>query len=192
VPHKEEVVSIVIFVSPFGAYFSTQSSTLPAAMATKRLTVRPYSIVNHIIYDKDTKKAKGVMVIDAETNESIEFYAKIVFVNGSTLGSTFILLNSTSEAHPNGLGNASGQLGHNLMDHHFVVALQVVLRVLKINIRMAEEQTEFMFQDIKMSETIKEYLRGFGYQGGASRGSWHEEVAELEFGGDFKDKLSPC
>jgi choline dehydrogenase-like flavoprotein len=62
---------------PFGAYFST-SSTLPAAMATKRLTVRPYSIVNHIIYDKDTKKAKGVMVIDAETNESIEFYAKIV------------------------------------------------------------------------------------------------------------------
>jgi choline dehydrogenase-like flavoprotein len=98
------------------------------------------------------------MVIDAETNESIEFYAKIVFVNGSTLGSTFILLNSTSEAHPNGLGNASGQLGHNLMDHHFVVALQVVLRVLKINTRMVEEQTEFMFQDIKMSETIKETI----------------------------------
>jgi choline dehydrogenase-like flavoprotein len=70
------------------ALILAQSSTLPAAMATKRLTVRPYSIVNHIIYDKDTKKAKGVMVID-ETNESIEFYAKIVFVNGSTLGSTF-------------------------------------------------------------------------------------------------------
>jgi choline dehydrogenase-like flavoprotein len=138
------------------ALILAQSSTLPAAMATKRLTVRPYSIVNHIIYDKDTKKAKGVMVID-ETNESIEFYAKIVFVNGSTLDQPF-LLNSTSEAHPNGLGNASGPLGHNLMDHHFVVALQVVLRVLKINIRMAEEQTEFMFQDIKMSETIKETI----------------------------------
>src|SRR5690606_15051322 len=85
------------------------------------LTLRPFSIVNSIIYDEEKGKATGVRVIDAETNEMIEFYANIIFLNASTLGSTFILLNSTSDRFPNGLGNDSGELGHNLMDHHFRV-----------------------------------------------------------------------
>lgn len=104
---------------PFGAYFSTQSSTLPAAMATGNLTLRPYSIVNSVIYDKEKGKAAGVRVIDAETNETMEFYSKILFLNGSTLGTSFVLLNSISDAFPEGLGNSSGQVGHNLMDHHY-------------------------------------------------------------------------
>jgi choline dehydrogenase-like flavoprotein len=176
---------------PFGAYFSTQSSTLPAAMATNRLTVRPYSIVNHIIYDKDTKKAKGVMVIDAETNETMEFYAKIVFVNGSTLGSTFILLNSTSDAHPNGMGNASGQLGHNLMDHHFRCGAEGTAEGFEDKYTYGRRANGIYIPRYQnVGNDKRDYLRGFGYQGGASRGLWHKEVAELAFGGDFKDTMS--
>jgi choline dehydrogenase-like flavoprotein len=102
---------------PYGAYFSTQSSTLPAAVATGNLTLRPFSIVTQILYDKDKKRAKGVLVIDAETNQTIEYEAKVIFVCGSTLGSTFLLLNSADQS--GGIGNSSGQLGRNLMDHHF-------------------------------------------------------------------------
>jgi choline dehydrogenase-like flavoprotein len=104
---------------PYGAYFSTQASTLPPAMKTGNLTLRPHSAVNSVIYDEKKNKATGVKVIDTQSGEMIEFYAKIIFVNGSTLGTTQILLNSTSDRFPNGLGNGSEQLGHNLMDHHF-------------------------------------------------------------------------
>ncbi|MBC7418723.1 MAG: GMC family oxidoreductase, partial [Pedobacter sp.] len=176
---------------PFGAYFSTQSSTLPAAMATKRLTLRPYSIVNHIIYDKDSKKAKGVMVIDAETNETMEFYAKIVFVNGSTLGSTFILLNSTSEAHPNGLGNASGQLGHNLMDHHFRCGASGDAPGFEDKYTYGRRANGIYIPRYRnIGDEKRDYLRGFGYQGSASRSNWQDDVAELAFGTDFKTKMT--
>ena len=104
---------------PFGAYFSTQSSTLPAAVATGKLTLRPDSIVREILYDKETKKATGVQVVDSVTKEDREFFARVVFVCASTVSSTAILLNSISDRFPNGLGNDSGELGHNLMDHHF-------------------------------------------------------------------------
>jgi choline dehydrogenase-like flavoprotein len=106
---------------PFGAYFSTQSATLPAAVATGNLTVRPFSIVTRILYDKDTKKAKGVEIIDAETNKTYEFYAKIVFVNASALNSAWVLMNSATDVWEGGLGSSSGELGHNVMDHHLGV-----------------------------------------------------------------------
>jgi choline dehydrogenase-like flavoprotein len=104
---------------PYGAYFSTQSSTLPAAVATGNLTLRPHSIVNSVIYDDSKGKATGVRVIDSQTNEMIEYFSKIVFLNASAIGSTFVMLNSSSDRFPNGLGNSSEQLGKNLMDHHF-------------------------------------------------------------------------
>src|SRR5690606_8195771 len=106
---------------PYGAYFSTQASTLPAALATGNLTVRPHSVVSEVIFEKETGKASGVRVIDSQTNEVIDYSTKIVFLNASTLGTTAILLNSTSDHFPDGLGNSSGQLGRNLMDHHFRV-----------------------------------------------------------------------
>ncbi|HEY4195342.1 MAG TPA: GMC family oxidoreductase, partial [Mucilaginibacter sp.] len=106
---------------PFGAYFSTQSSTLPAAVATGNLTLRPWSIVTKILYDKDTKKAKGVEVLDAQNNKTYEYYAKIVFVNASTLNSAWVLMNSATDVWHDGLGSSSGELGHNLMDHHLGV-----------------------------------------------------------------------
>ncbi len=103
---------------PFGAYFSTQSATLPAAMATGNLTLRPFSIVTKILYDKDSKKATGVEVLDAETNKTYVYKSKIVFVNASALNSTWILMNSATDIWPDGLGSSSGELGHNVMDHH--------------------------------------------------------------------------
>ncbi len=104
---------------PFGGYFSSNSTTIPAAQLTGNLTIRPFSVVHSIIYDEQKQKATGVRVIDANTKESMEFFARIVFVNAGTLNSTLILLNSTSARFPNGMGNDSGELGHNLMDHNY-------------------------------------------------------------------------
>ncbi len=176
---------------PFGAYFSTQSSTLPAAVATGNLTLRPFSIVNSIIYDKDKKRAKGVKVIDAETNENMEFYSKIIFVNGSTLGTTFVLLNSKSDAFPDGLGNSSGQLGHNLMDHHFKTGAQGRAEGFDDKYYYGRRANGIYVPRFRnVGSDKRDYLRGFGYQGGASRTGWQREVAELAFGADLKEELT--
>ena len=106
---------------PFGGYFSTQSSTLPAALATGNLTVRPWSIVTRLIYDKDSKKARGVEVLDAENNQTYTYHSKIVFVNASALNSAWVLMNSATDIWPGGLGSSSGELGHNVMDHHYML-----------------------------------------------------------------------
>ena len=106
---------------PFGGYFSSNSATLPAAAATGNLTLRPNAITTEVLYDKETGRAKGVRILDAETMKTEEYFAKIVFLNASTLGTTQILLNSVSDAFPNGFGNSSEQVGHNLMDHHYGV-----------------------------------------------------------------------
>ncbi len=175
---------------PFGAYFSTQSSTLPAAMATKRLTLRPCSIVNQILYDKETQRATGVLVIDAETHETIEYYAKIIFVNASTLGTTFILLNSISDAHPNGLGNGSGQLGHNLMDHHFRCGAKGEAAGFDDKYTYGRRPTGIYIPRYRnMNGERRDYVRGFGYQGGASRSGWQNKVPELAFGSELKAAL---
>ena len=106
---------------PFGGYFSSNSATLPAAARTGNLTLRPNSVVHSIIYDEQTDRATGVRVIDAETKTITEYFARVIFVNAGTINSTLLLLNSTSSRFPNGLGNDSGQLGHNLMDHNYRV-----------------------------------------------------------------------
>ncbi|HZI53531.1 MAG TPA: GMC family oxidoreductase, partial [Chitinophagaceae bacterium] len=103
---------------PYGAYFSTNSATLPAAIATGNLTLRPHSLVNKVIYDEQKQRAKGVEIIDTETKQTEEYYAKLIFLNAATVGTASILLNSISSRFPNGLGNGSDQVGRNLMDHH--------------------------------------------------------------------------
>ncbi len=177
---------------PFGAYFSTQSSTLPPAVATGNLTLRPFSIVNSIIYDKETNRATGVRIIDAETNETSEYFAKIIFANASTLGTTFLLLNSVSDAFPNGLGNSSGQLGHNLMDHHFRNGARGEMEGFDDQYYFGRRANGIYiprFRNIKKGEK-RDYLRGFGYQGGASRQGWQRGIAEFGFGKGFKEELS--
>jgi choline dehydrogenase-like flavoprotein len=175
----------------FGAYFSTQSATLPAAVATGNLTLRPFSIVTEITYDKNKKRAKGVRVIDAETMQSIEYEANVVFLCASTLASTFILLNSVdSGSLPDGLSNTSGQLGRNLMDHHFRCGASGDVEGYEDKIAFGRRANGFYIPRYRnFFGDKREYLRGFGYQGGASREGWQREVAELSIGADLKNTL---
>ncbi len=176
---------------PFGGFFSTQSATLPAAMKTGNLTLRPLSIVTKIIYDKDTKKAKGVEVLDAETNKTYEYFSKIVFLNASTLNSTWILMNSATDIWPDGLGSSSGELGHNLMDHHLGVGASGTVEGYDDTIIYGRRPTGIYIPRFRnIYDDKRDYLRGFGYQGGASRQGWSREVAELAIGGDFKEALT--
>ena len=176
---------------PLGAYFSTQSSTLPAAMATGKLTVGINSIVKEIIYDKDTKKAKGVRVIDAETNQTKEYFSKIIFLCASALNSTWILMNSATDVWPGGLGSSSGELGHNVMDHHFRVGASGEIDGFDDKYYFGHRPTGFYIPRFRnFGGDKRDYLRGFGYQGGASRNGWGREVAELSIGAELKDALS--
>jgi choline dehydrogenase-like flavoprotein len=104
---------------PYGAYFSTQSSTLPAAMKTGRLTLRPFAIVTEVLYDRARRRASGVRVLDAVTNQTTDHQAKIIFLCASTLNSTWLLLRSATDVWPGGLGSSSGELGHNLIGAGF-------------------------------------------------------------------------
>ncbi|MFT4204476.1 MAG: GMC family oxidoreductase [Chitinophagaceae bacterium] len=176
---------------PFGGYFSTQSSTLPAAMKTGNLTLRPWSIVTKILYDKDTKKAKGVEILDAETNKTYEYYAKIIFLNASTLNSAWVLLNSATDIWPDGLGSSSGELGHNLMDHHLRVGASGIVEGYEDKYYFGRRANGIYIPRYRnLNGEKRDYIRGFGYQGGASREGWSREIAEMNIGGAFKDALS--
>lgn len=176
---------------PFGGYFSTQSSTLPAAMKTGNLTLRPFSIVTKILYDKDTKKATGVEVLDAETNQTYVYNAKIIFVNASTINSTWVLMNSATDIWPDGLGSSSGELGNNLMDHHFRLGAGGRMEGYDDKYYFGHRPTGFYVPRFRNVFGEKnDYIRGFGYQGSASRSGWRRDVAELNIGADFKDALT--
>ncbi len=176
---------------PFGAYFSTQSSTLPAAMATGNLTLRPFSIVTKILYDKDTKKATGVEVLDAQTNQTYEYFAKVIFLNASTLNSTWVLMNSATDVWEGGLGSSSGVLGHNLMDHHFRVGASGRAEGYDDKYYYGRRPNGIYIPRFRnLNGEKRDYLRGFGYQGGAGREGWSREIAELSIGGEFKDALT--
>ena len=176
---------------PFGGYFSTQSSTLPAALATKNLTVRPFSIVTKIIYDKDTRKAKGVEVLDAETNKTYEYYAKVVFVNASALNSAWVLMNSATDVWPGGLGSSSGELGHNIMDHHYNLGASGVMEGYEDKYVYGRRANGiYVTRFANLFGDKRDYLRGFGYQGGAGRDGWQRNVAELSIGADLKEGLT--
>ena len=158
---------------PFGGYFSSNSATLPAAKNTGNLTLRPYSIVLEVLYDKDTRRAKGVRIMDSETMKTEEYYAKIVFLNASTLGTASILLNSVSDAFPNGFGNTSEQVGHNLMDHHYGVGANGDMEGFEDKYVFGRRPNGIYiprFRNISKETTRTDYVRGFGYQGGANRG----------------------
>jgi choline dehydrogenase-like flavoprotein len=173
---------------PLGGYFSTQSSTLPAAMKTGNLTLKVNSIVHELVYDKDTKRASGVRVTDALTNEATEYQAKIIFLCASTLNSTWLLMRSARDIWPEGLGSSSGELGHNLMDHHFRLGAGGRLDGFEDQYYYGRRPTGFYIpRFVNLFGDKRPYLRGFGYQGSASRQGWGRAVAELGIGGDFKD-----
>jgi choline dehydrogenase-like flavoprotein len=176
---------------PFGAYFSTQSATLPAAMATGNLTLRPFSIVTRILYDKDTKKAKGVEIIDAETNKTYEYYAKVIFLNASTINTAWVLMNSATDVWPGGLGSSSGELGHNLMDHHFRAGAAGRVEGYDDKYFYGRRANGiYIPRFANIGGDKRDYIRGFGYQGSAGRERWSRDIAEMNIGGEYKDALS--
>jgi len=178
---------------PYGAYFSSQASTLPAAEATGNLTIRPFASVMSVIYDDETQKAKGVRIRDTQTGEDKEYFAKIVFLNASSFESTKILMMSKSERFANGMGNDSGELGHNVMDHHFKAgATGSSEQFMDTYYKGRRPNGVYIprFRNLGDKVTKKEFLRGYGYQGGASREGWGRMVAEADFGADMKQALT--
>ena len=177
---------------PFGAYFSSLSSTLPAAERTGNLTLRPDSIVHEVIYDPNTKKATGVKVIDRETNETLEFKAKVIFLCASAIASTSILMQSKSDRFPNGMGNDSDQLGRNIMDHHLGVGASGKFDGFQDKYYKGRRPGGIYlprFRNLGGASNRKNYKRGFGYQGGASRENWDDAIAEMSFGKDLKEAI---
>jgi choline dehydrogenase-like flavoprotein len=151
------------------------------------MTLRPNSVVYEIIYDESKGRATGVKLLDAETGAQEEYYAKIIFLNASTVGSTFLMLNSISNRFQNGFGNDSGELGHNLMDHHLSVGANGVYDGFKDQYhtgRRANSVYVPRFQNIGNDK--RDFLRGFGYQGGASREGWTNLVSEMSIGEELK------
>lgn len=177
---------------PFGAYFSSNAVTLPAADATGNLTLRPDSAVHSIMYDDKTGKATGVRIIDTVTHETMEFFARVIFVNASALASAAILLNSTSARFPNGMGNDSGELGHNIMDHHYRLGASGSFDGFQDQYYKGRRPNGIYiprFRNLDERTRHPEFLRGYGYQGGASRGNWGSGANTEGIGADFKDNL---
>ncbi|SDM59769.1 GMC oxidoreductase [Kriegella aquimaris] len=177
---------------PFGGYFSSNSSTLPAAERTGNLTLRPDSIVTEVIYDPDTKKATGVKVIDQLTKEELVFNAKVIFLCASAIASASILLQSKSDRFSNGMGNDSDQIGRNIMDHHLGAGANGKIEDFDDKYYKGRRPGGIYiprFKNIDANSKSKDYIRGFGYQGGASRKNWKDAVAELSMGAELKDAI---
>lgn len=175
---------------PFGAYFSTQSATLPAAMATGNLTLRPFSLVTKVLYNKDTKKATGVEILDTTDNKTYEFKSKVVFLCASSFNSTWVLMNSATDIWPDGLGSSSGELGNNVMDHHFRTGASGTVEGFSDKYEYGRRPSGIYLPRFRnYYDDKRDYVRGFGYQGGAGRGRG-AEVAEFTIGADLKEALS--
>jgi choline dehydrogenase-like flavoprotein len=175
---------------PFGAYFSTQSSTLPAAAKTGNLTLRPFSIATRVLYDRDRRRALGVEVLDAETRQTTEFRSRVVFLCASTFNTAWVLMNSATEVWPDGLGSCCGELGHNVMDHHFLVGATGDAEGFEDRYYFGRRANGFYIPRFRnLLGERRRYSRGFGYQGSASRLGWERDVAEIGVGAAMKEKL---
>ncbi|RAO76356.1 GMC oxidoreductase [Dyella jiangningensis] len=172
---------------PFGAYFSSNSSTLPSAERTGNMTIVPNAIVYEMIYDNAKGKATGVRVLDAETGHQTEYFARVIFLCASTFGTTHILLNSTSTRFPNGFGNDSGELGHNVMDHLFGTGAMASVDGHLDRYYSGRRPNGFYIPRYRnIGSDKRPYLRGFGYQGSASRRNWSRFVDENLIGDELK------
>ncbi len=177
---------------PFGGYFSSNSSTLPAAERTGNMTLRPNSIAHQVIYNESTGMASGVRVVDAKTHEKLEFKGKIVFLCASAMASVGILLQSKSERFPNGMGNDYDEVGRNIMDHHYQLGASAKVDDHLDKYYKGRRPNGFYIpRFVNLNEDTKQegFIRGFGYQGGASRDNWSEMVAEMGYGKAYKEAI---
>ena len=175
-----------------GAYFCSLTTTLPAALATGKLTVRTHSIVHSLIYDEDRDVVTGARVIDAESREEVEFRGRLVFLCASALASTQILMMTTSPRFPAGLGNSSGALGHYIMDHHFKLGASGIVPGLEDRYYHGRRPNGIYlmrFRNVDARTRHPDFVRGYGYQGGASREGWGRGISEEGFGVELKNRL---
>lgn len=178
---------------PFSGYFSSNAATLPAAAATGNMTLMPDSIVIEVLFDEKTNKATGVRVMNAHTRQVTEYFARIIFLNASTIATAAILLNSVSRRFPNGLGNSSGQIGHNLMDHFTGTGATAEYDGFPDQYYTGRRPTPIYiprFRNLPQTPKQKDFIRGYGFQGAGSRLDWQEKLLAGGFGIDFKQQLT--
>src|SRR2546426_6318458 len=172
------------------SYFNSIGVTLPAARATGRLTLRPYSVVHSVMYDEQRGRAAGVRVIDGQTRQPLEFRARLVFLCASTLESTRILLNSKSTRFPTGLANSSGELGKNLMDHTMGGGARGMIPGMEDRTTHGNRPNGVYVPRFRNVTTPHpDFLRGYGFQGGGGRAGWGRAAGEPGVGGELKRAL---
>jgi choline dehydrogenase-like flavoprotein len=170
---------------PYSGYFSSNSATLPAAIATGNLELRPFSVVHSLIYDEQKQRATGVKVIDANDKSTTEYFAKLIFLNAGTLNSTLVLLNSNSRRFPNGLGNDSGVLGHYLMDHNYRAHFGATFHGLTDKYYTGRRPTGVYIPRFRnVGSDVQRFLRGYAFAAGGSRRQG--DVPEGAIGRDLK------
>jgi len=172
------------------SYFSSLNATLPAAEKTGRMTLRPHSVVHSVIFDPRTRRASGVRVIDAVARAALEFRARIIFLCASALESVRILLNSSTPEFPNGLANSSGELGHNLMDHIKAGGARGTISGNENRTMIGRRPNGIYvprFRNVKTRQA--EFIRGYGFEGGANQQGWQRGIAQAGFGPEFKKSL---
>ena len=176
---------------PFSAYFSSNGVTLPAAAATGNLTLQQDAIAHSLIYDEKTNRVRGVRVIDVQTKKTTEYFSKVIFLCASTLNTTALLLNSRSKRFPNGFGNDSGELGHNLMDHHNGGGATASYSGLLDRYYRGRRATSMYiprFRNVTKKE--ENFKRGYGYEVYSGRENWTRGANTAEFGADFKNEIT--
>ena len=176
---------------PYGAYYSSLSGAIPAAVRTKKLTMLHDSIVSEIIYDEKAQRAKGVRVINQKTMQVEEFFAKIIFLNAGSMNTAGLMLNSKSNRFPTGFGNDSDQVGRNVMDHHLGSGATATIEGFEDDYMFGQRPNALYIPRFRNWGSDKQsYLRGFGYQGGASRTGWARGAAMDGFGASFKEDMT--
>jgi choline dehydrogenase-like flavoprotein len=172
------------------SYFSSIGSTLPAAAATGRLTLRPNSVVAQVMYDERTDRATGVRAVDAATMQTLEFRSRVIFLCASALESARILLNSKTARFPTGLANSSGELGRNLMDHPFGAGANGTLPGMEDRKTFGNRPNGIYVPRFRnVTDKHPQFVRGYGFQGGAARRDWRRGATTPGFGAQFKNAL---
>ena len=177
---------------PYGAYYSSLAGAIPAARNTNRLDMLHDSIVSEVMLDEKTGRATGVRVINQNTSAVTEYFARIIFLNAGSMNTAALLLNSTSNRFPNGLGNESDQVGRNIMDHHLGVGANATVEGYEHDYVFGQRPNALYIPRFRNwgSDKQANYLRGFGYQGGANRSDWKRGTAQDGFGASFKQEMT--
>ena len=175
---------------PYGGYFSSVSSTIPDALATGKLTLKPESVVTEVLFDTKKQRATGVRVLDVATNKTTDYFASVIFLNGGTLNTTGLLMRSVSDRFPNGLGNDSDTLGRYLMDHQKNIGASASVEGFEDSYYYGRRPAQVMiprFRNISPETQRADYVRGFMTYGGASRAGWQQVLQQPGFGAALKE-----